>query len=66
MTLRRTWKAVRFSWWFTSIMHKVHDDAFNHRVQLAELDYLRASKSRHDQPCGELCRPAVRDGRIEK
>jgi p-hydroxybenzoate 3-monooxygenase len=45
MTLRRTWKAVRFSWWFTSIMHKVHDDAFNHRVQLAELDYLRASKA---------------------
>ena len=44
-TLRRTWKAVRFSWWFTSIMHKVPDDAFNHRVQLAELDYLCNSRA---------------------
>jgi p-hydroxybenzoate 3-monooxygenase len=43
--LRRTWKAVRFSWWFTSIMHKVPDDAFNHRVQLAELDYLCGSNA---------------------
>ena len=42
-TLRRTWKAVRFSWWFTSIMHKFSDDPFNHRVQLAELDYLCGS-----------------------
>ena len=41
--LRRTWKAVRFSWWFTSIMHKFSDDAFSHRIQLAELDYLSGS-----------------------
>jgi p-hydroxybenzoate 3-monooxygenase len=41
--LRRTWKAVRFSWWFTSMTHKFSDDAFNHRVQLAELDYLSGS-----------------------
>jgi len=41
--LRRIWKAVRFSWWFTSLMHKFSDDAFNHRVQLAELDYLTGS-----------------------
>ncbi len=44
-TLRRTWKAVRFSWWFTSIMHKAPDDTFNHRVQLAELDYLCGSRA---------------------
>ncbi|HEY2678162.1 MAG TPA: 4-hydroxybenzoate 3-monooxygenase [Steroidobacteraceae bacterium] len=43
LCLRRVWKAVRFSWWFTSIMHKFSDDAFNHRVQLAELDYLSGS-----------------------
>jgi p-hydroxybenzoate 3-monooxygenase len=43
--LRRTWKAVRFSWWFTSIMHKFSDDPFNHRVQLAELDYLSGSRA---------------------
>jgi p-hydroxybenzoate 3-monooxygenase len=41
--LRRIWKAVRFSWWFTSIMHKFDDDAFAHRIQLAELDYLTGS-----------------------
>jgi p-hydroxybenzoate 3-monooxygenase len=43
--LRRTWKAVRFSWWFTSVMHKFSDDSFNHRVQLAELDYLTGSQA---------------------
>jgi p-hydroxybenzoate 3-monooxygenase len=43
--LRRTWKAVRFSWWFTSIMHKFSEDPFNHRVQVAELDYLSGSRA---------------------
>jgi p-hydroxybenzoate 3-monooxygenase len=41
--LRRIWKAVRFSWWFTSLTHKFSDDAFSHRLQLAELDYLTGS-----------------------
>jgi p-hydroxybenzoate 3-monooxygenase len=41
--LRRVWKAVRFSWWFTSQMHKFGDDPFEHRIQLAELDYLSGS-----------------------
>ena len=41
--LRRVWKAIRFSWWFTSIMHKFDDDPINHRLQLAELDYLTGS-----------------------
>jgi p-hydroxybenzoate 3-monooxygenase len=41
--LRRVWKAVRFSWWFTSQMHKFGDDPFEHRIQLAELDYLAGS-----------------------
>jgi p-hydroxybenzoate 3-monooxygenase len=43
--LRRVWKAVRFSWWFTSQMHKFGDDPFEHRIQLAELDYLSGSRS---------------------
>src|SRR5271156_5943924 len=43
LALRRAWLAVRFSWWFTSIMHKFSDDAFNHRLQVAELDYLSGS-----------------------
>ena len=41
--LRRVWQAERFSWWFTSIMHKFSDDAFAHRLQLAELEYLSGS-----------------------
>lgn len=45
LCLRRIWKAVRFSWWFTSVMHKFSDDAFNHRLQLAELDYLSDSSA---------------------
>jgi p-hydroxybenzoate 3-monooxygenase len=45
LSLRRTWKAVRFSWWFTSIMHKFSDDPFAHRLQLAELDYLTGSNA---------------------
>ena len=45
LCLRRIWKAVRFSWWFTSVMHKFSGDAFNHRVQLAELDYLSGSSA---------------------
>jgi len=41
--LRRAWMAVRFSWWFTSIMHTFSDDPFARRLQLAELDYLSGS-----------------------
>ena len=43
--LSRVWKATRFSWWFTSLMHKFSDDAFSHKLQLAELDYLTESAS---------------------
>jgi len=43
LALKRAWLAVRFSWWFTSIMHKFSDDPFNHKLQLAELDYLSGS-----------------------
>jgi p-hydroxybenzoate 3-monooxygenase len=42
-SLRRTWNAVRFSWWFTSITHRFSDDAFSARLQAAELDYLMGS-----------------------
>jgi len=44
--LRRVWKAVRFSWWFTSLMHKFPDDSgFGPKIQAAELDYLIHSES---------------------
>jgi p-hydroxybenzoate 3-monooxygenase len=41
--LHRVWAAVRFSWWFTSISHKFNDDPIEHKIQLAELDYLMSS-----------------------
>ena len=41
--LSRVWKATRFSWWFTTLMHKFSDDAFTRKLQLAELDYLAES-----------------------
>jgi p-hydroxybenzoate 3-monooxygenase len=40
--LRRVWKAVRFSWWMTNLLHSF-PDSFGRRVQEAELDYLAAS-----------------------
>ncbi|MDX1520537.1 MAG: 4-hydroxybenzoate 3-monooxygenase [Anaerolineae bacterium] len=43
--LRRVWKAIRFSWWFTSMMHKFDDDPINNRLQVAELDYLTGSEA---------------------
>ena len=42
--LRRVWKAVRFSWWFTSLMHRFPDGGdFAQKVQEAEIDYLLGS-----------------------
>jgi p-hydroxybenzoate 3-monooxygenase len=42
--LGRVWKAERFSWWFTSLMHKFPDTGdFGQKVQEAELDYLVSS-----------------------
>jgi p-hydroxybenzoate 3-monooxygenase len=39
--LSRVWKAERFSWWMTSMMHRFPDtDAFSSRIQIAELNYL--------------------------
>jgi p-hydroxybenzoate 3-monooxygenase len=42
--LARIWKAERFSWWMTSIMHRFPEGgAFGQRMQIAELDYLFSS-----------------------
>ncbi len=42
--LARVWKASRFSWWFTSLMHQFPESgAFGQRIQLAGLDYLFSS-----------------------
>ncbi|MBX4871017.1 4-hydroxybenzoate 3-monooxygenase [Rhizobium bangladeshense] len=39
--LARVWKAVRFSWWMTTVMHRFPDTGdFGQRLQESELDYL--------------------------
>jgi p-hydroxybenzoate 3-monooxygenase len=45
-TLARIWKAERFSWWLTSLMHRFPDTgAFGQRMQEAELEYLVNSQA---------------------
>ncbi len=42
--LARVWKAERFSWWMTSLLHHFPENGdFGTRMQLAELDYLSQS-----------------------
>ncbi len=44
--LARIWKAERFSWWLTSLMHKFPGtDSFGHKMQSAELEYLFSSQA---------------------
>ncbi len=44
--LQRTWRAQRFSWWMTSMLHRSEsDNPFDHRRQLAELEYLVGSRA---------------------
>ena len=45
VALRRVWKAIRFSWWFTSVLHKFDDDPISNRLQVAELDYMTGSQA---------------------
>jgi len=44
--LTRVWKAERFSWWMTSMLHRFADtDEFSSRIQIAELNYLVSSRA---------------------
>lgn len=44
--LARVWKAERFSWWFTTMMHRFPEDGpFGQKIQEAELDYLIGSRA---------------------
>jgi len=44
LCLRRVWKAQRFSWWMTSMLHRFEQHTpFEQRVQQAELDYVCGS-----------------------
>jgi len=43
--LRRVWGSIRFSLWYTSLLHKFDEDPFNHRIQLADLTYMTGSEA---------------------
>jgi p-hydroxybenzoate 3-monooxygenase len=44
--LSRVWKAQRFSWWMTSMLHPApHGDPFDNRVRRWELDYVMSSEA---------------------
>lgn len=44
--LGRVWKAQRFSWWMTSLLHNfIEDRDFQNQVQDAELEYLLSSNA---------------------
>jgi p-hydroxybenzoate 3-monooxygenase len=44
--LRRVWRAQRFSWWMTSMLHRFdRSDPFQLKVQQAELDYVTTSRA---------------------
>ena len=44
--LARVWKAERFSWWMTNMMHRFPDtDSFGRRMQRTEFEYLASSKT---------------------
>jgi p-hydroxybenzoate 3-monooxygenase len=44
--LARVWKAERFSWWLTHLTHRFPQmDGFDRQLQVAELEYLRASRA---------------------
>jgi len=44
--LRRVWRVEHFSWWMTTMLHRAPgDDAFDHRLQLAQLRYVTSSRA---------------------
>jgi p-hydroxybenzoate 3-monooxygenase len=44
--LRRVWRAERFSWWFTSLMHRFPENGeIGQKLQEAELDYIVHSQA---------------------
>lgn len=41
--LRRVWRAEHFSWWMTSMLHRVGDEPFDLKLQLSQLRYQTTS-----------------------
>ncbi len=46
VALARVWKAERFSWWFSSLMHRYPEqNDFDFKMQVAELEFLRSNQA---------------------
>jgi p-hydroxybenzoate 3-monooxygenase len=44
--LRRVWGTQHFSWWMTSMLHRMpDDDGFQSKLQIAQLDYVCSSRA---------------------
>ncbi|MFW5654203.1 MAG: 4-hydroxybenzoate 3-monooxygenase [Roseicyclus sp.] len=44
--LRRVWKTERFSWWFSSLMHRFPGQTeFDLKMQIADLEFLRSNRA---------------------
>ena len=44
--LARVWKAERFSWWFSSLLHRFPDQTdFDAKMQIAEIAFLRSNEA---------------------
>ncbi|WP_433652048.1 hypothetical protein ACQP2C_06105 [Micromonospora zamorensis] len=44
--LRRVWRAQHFSWWMTSMLHRLDgDDPYETKLQTATLRYLAGSRA---------------------
>ena len=44
--LRRVWRAEHFSWWMTSMLHRIEGgDTFDMRLQLSQLAYVCSSRA---------------------
>jgi p-hydroxybenzoate 3-monooxygenase len=43
--LRRVWRVQHFSWWMTSMLHRVDDDPFTLQLQLSQLRYTVSSRA---------------------
>lgn len=44
--LKRVWKAERFSWWMTHLLHRFDSESeFDHRIKQAELSYILESNA---------------------
>jgi len=43
--LSKIWRAEHFSWWMTSMLHKLGNDPFDEQLQLSQLRYVTSSQA---------------------